>query len=285
VTTPFDFFEERQFFVWATLPRTTQLGSPYCVSLTTKIPNVATIVSNKNLPISCGIVVGSYDPNDKLVKPEQMPPSYNPEDEFVYTIRFQNTGTYYAENVMILDTISSLLRLETFRLLNKSHNCEVKFKPGRIIEFMFKNIMLLDSNTNEPASHGFVQFAMKPMANLPLNTSIGNKGYIYFDFNDPIITNTARTNVSVLGIEVSPEMRLSIAPNPATESCRVEFDTRGKLGTLTLTDALGRTVKSVELQGSGQHNFSVADMPAGLYYLRVNAEGQVLASGKLVIEK
>jgi hypothetical protein len=80
-------------------------------------------------------------------------------------------------------------------------------------------------------------------------------------------------------------MRLSIAPNPATESCRVEFDTRGKLGTLTLTDALGRTVKSVELQGSGQHNFSVADMPAGLYYLRVNTEGQVLASGKLVIEK
>ena len=79
--------------------------------------------------------------------------------------------------------------------------------------------------------------------------------------------------------------RLSIAPNPATESCRVEFDTRGKLGTLTLTDALGRTVKSVELQGSGQHNFSVADMPAGLYYLRVNTEGQVLATGKLVIEK
>jgi hypothetical protein len=80
-------------------------------------------------------------------------------------------------------------------------------------------------------------------------------------------------------------MRLSIAPNPATETCRVEFDTRGKLGTLTLTDALGRTVKSVELQGNGQHDFSVADMPAGLYYLRVNTEGQVLASGKLVIEK
>jgi hypothetical protein len=283
LTTPFGFFEARQFFVWATLSRTTQLGSTYCVTLSAR--NQQGIIGARSTKTDCGIVVGSYDPNDKLVKPEQMPPSYNPENELVYTIRFQNTGTYYDENVMILDTISSLLRLETFRLLNKSHNCEVKFKPGRIIEFQFNNIKLPETSRNEPASHGFVQFAMKPVANLPLNTSIGNKGYIYFDFNDPIITNTARTNVSVLGIEVSPEMRLSIAPNPATETCRVEFDTRGKLGTLTLTDALGRTVKSVELQGSGQHDFSVADMPAGLYYLRVNTEGQVLASGKLVVEK
>jgi uncharacterized repeat protein (TIGR01451 family) len=283
-TTSFDFFEARQFFVWAKLPQTTPLRTPYCVTLSARNQQGG-VIGTRSVKTDCGIVVGSYDPNDKLVKPEQMPPSYNPENELVYTIRFQNTGTYYAENVMILDTISSLLRLETFRLLNKSHNCEVNFKPGRIIEFMFDKIMLPETSRNEPASHGFVQFAMKPVANLPLNTSIGNKGYIYFDFNDPIITNTARTNVSVLGIEVSPEMRLSIAPNPATESCRVEFDTRGKLGTLTLTDALGRTVKSVELQGSGHHDFSVADMPAGLYYLRVNTEGQLLATGKLVIEK
>ena len=78
---------------------------------------------------------------------------------------------------------------------------------------------------------------------------------------------------------------IALIPNPATETCRVEFDTRGKLGTLTLTDALGRTVKSVELQGNGQHDFSVADMPSGVYYLRVNAEGKLLASGKLVVEK
>jgi Leucine-rich repeat (LRR) protein len=94
------------------------------------------------------------------------------------------------------------------------------------------------------------------------------------------------TTPCVLGIESSPEeVRLAVSPNPATETCRVEFDTRGKLGSLTLTDALGRTVKSVALQGSGHHDFSVADMPAGLYYLRVNAEGKLLASGKLVVEK
>ena len=89
----------------------------------------------------------------------------------------------------------------------------------------------------------------------------------------------------VLGIEVSPEGSHLVAPNPATESCRVNYDTRGKLGTLTLTDALGRTVKSVELQGSSQHDFSVADMPSGLYYLRINTEGKLLATGKLVVEK
>lgn len=89
----------------------------------------------------------------------------------------------------------------------------------------------------------------------------------------------------VLGIEVNSEMQLIVSPNPATENCQVDYDTQGKQGALTLTDALGRTVKSVELHGSSQHEFSVADMPTGLYYLRVKIEGQTLATSKLVIQK
>lgn len=89
-----------------------------------------------------------------------------------------------------------------------------------------------------------------------------------------------------LGIEATPpQISLTVAPNPANETCRVEYDTRGKLSTLTLTDALGRVVKSVELENKGQHELSVADVPAGLYYLHVNTAGKISATGKLLIEK
>ena len=50
-----------------------------------------------------------------------------------------------------------------------------------------------DSNINEPNSHGFVSFRIKPQTTVAPNTTIPNKAAIYFDYNAPVITNTAGT--------------------------------------------------------------------------------------------
>jgi hypothetical protein len=95
----------------------------------------------------------------------------------------------------------------------------------------------------------------------------------------------AASSPCVLGIEEGQETSLLVSPNPVTENCWVNYNTEGKQGTLILTDALGRGIKSVELQGSGKYELSVLNMPTGLYYLRVNVEGQILATGKIVVNK
>jgi hypothetical protein len=56
--------------------------------------------------------------------------------------------------------------------------------------FDYKNINLPDSSANEPESHGFVTFQVKQVPNLATGTEINNNVGIYFDLNDPIITNT-----------------------------------------------------------------------------------------------
>jgi hypothetical protein len=62
------------------------------------------------------------------------------------------------------------------------------------MEFKFENILLVDSNTNEPLSHGFVRYRIQPKTNLKsAGDSITNFAAIYFDFNEPVITNTAKT--------------------------------------------------------------------------------------------
>ncbi len=134
----------------------------------------------------------AYDPNDKSVSPvfNYLPTNSSYYDGLYYTIRFQNTGNDTAFRVIITDTLSPWLDFNTFNLLDASHNVAVEFNNiNRALKFSFYNILLPDSNVNEPGSHGKVQFEIKPVANIPSMTLIENKANIYFDLNPPIITN------------------------------------------------------------------------------------------------
>ncbi|MBL0071787.1 MAG: hypothetical protein IPP34_08225 [Bacteroidetes bacterium] len=44
---------------------------------------------------------------------------------------------------------------------------------------------------NESGSQGFVTFRIVPFQGLPDGTVINNEAGIYFDYNPPVITNTA----------------------------------------------------------------------------------------------
>ncbi|MBK9506828.1 MAG: T9SS type A sorting domain-containing protein [Bacteroidetes bacterium] len=64
-----------------------------------------------------------------------------------------------------------------------------------VAHFIFPDIYLADSTTDEPASHGFVVYTIKPKPGLDYNTLITNNAGIYFDFNEPVITNTVSNTV------------------------------------------------------------------------------------------
>jgi hypothetical protein len=61
------------------------------------------------------------------------------------------------------------------------------------LRFLFEDINLEDSTSNEPASHGFILFKAKPRADLAPGTEAASTAYIFFDMNPPIVTNTALT--------------------------------------------------------------------------------------------
>lgn len=163
-------------------------------------------------------VRGSYDPNDKQVYPTHITPGMlDGAQAFEYTVRFQNTGNYPAEFVRVIDTLDSTVDPATFQFLSSSHPCTWRMRGAGIVEFLFENIQLPDSISNEPGSHGFVKFAVKPRPGLMLGTVVKNFCDIYFDFNTPIRTNTAGTQVVYfLPGEPPPAAgKLSAKPNPA----------------------------------------------------------------------
>ncbi len=139
------------------------------------------------------IVVCSYDPNDKQAVPEGYadPHFILADDEIEYRIRFQNTGNAPAEDVMIEDQIEiANLDMTTFYPVSGSHSFSTIVNEDGRIQFVFNNIDLPDSGSNQLGSQGYVVYRIKPVQGIAQETMIHNTANIYFDQNEAVVTNT-----------------------------------------------------------------------------------------------
>lgn len=158
-------------------------------------PSTGDIDTSNNYKQYSYSIINSYDPNNKTVYPAGacFPNYVLMGQQLTYTINFQNTGNAEAIHVNITDELPSGLDINSLDIVSKSHpNLITEILPDNTLRFGFENIYLPDSTTNESASHGFVVFELLPKPLLPIGTTAENKAAIYFDFNEPIITNTVQ---------------------------------------------------------------------------------------------
>ena len=139
----------------------------------------------------------------------------------------------------------------------------------RVVEFRFDGIDLPDSTSNEPESNGFVSYRIKPIGNLQPNEIVENTAYIYFDFNEPVITNTTESWISVGIDEVDSNKNFGISPNPSTGMFNIWAN--GK-ATLQLLDTRGRHLQSSEIDKSG--GLDLTEYQAGVYLMLVEINGE-----------
>jgi uncharacterized repeat protein (TIGR01451 family) len=194
-------------------------GQLYCtnqdtVALSNDLDNIQ--FSNST---NCEIIRNSYDPNDKTGFPAGISEEnvIMRNQEIKYRIRFQNTGNDTAFVVIIRDTLEQFLNPSSVRVGMSSHAYTFA-QEGNKMAFTFNNILLPDSTTNEPASHGFVDFFVKQNPNNPPNYFINNTAHIYFDFNDAIVTNTYTYEVKEIGVgmnKIEDKKSNLFFPNPS----------------------------------------------------------------------
>ncbi|GAB4420851.1 MAG: hypothetical protein OHK0039_34980 [Bacteroidia bacterium] len=233
--------------------------------------------SASNAATSTDEVVGSFDPNDKLVYPI----GYGPEhyilgtDTLYYKVRFQNVGNYYASRVVIYDTLSAHLDPATFVPGPMSHTGSVVLTEGGVLIWTFDNIYLPDSGTNEALSHGFVQFKILPDPDLPDGTAITNGAAIVFDYNEPIFTNhTLNTVVNRLDYEADYLLIFHAYPNPVRDLSRgMVYDLEEgwipvPLAEVVLFDAMGRLADRLDAAGSSEVLLRRSAYRPGVYFVR-----------------
>ena len=245
-----------------------------------------------HISIDCEESRGSYDPNDKRGLPLGYSSAHFIEEgvPINYRVRFQNTGNDTAFDIVILDTISGLLDMKTLEPGASSHEYTFDIIESRTLRFKFSNIMLPDSNVNEPLSHGFLNYTITPVPDLPLETVITNDAAIYFDFNLPVITNETWHTIGENFIPVSTmdvdhySLNVHVYPNPARKQMWFEFgNIQKKHLDLSLYNPLGTHVVTVTTNGEA-YMLNCRVMESGVYFYVVKEAGREVASGKVFIK-
>jgi hypothetical protein len=240
------------------------------------------------------IIVGSLDPNDMLASPGGIGSSHliDQNTRLQYKVRFQNVGNYPASFVTILDTLSEHLDLSTLRLGAASHDYEFKILDNNILKWYFKDIDLVDSLHDEPNSHGFIKFTIKPKPGLSDGTRIINKAAIQFDYNPYLLTNTIISTLN--SVENLPdEFTLHVFPNPGVNEVECylvnkdiykagEQQDRGTLR-LDIYHHTGTHMKSYSFNSHDEINYlDISSFTSGLYYIRYQDDLGLVKIAKLI---
>ena len=245
-------------------------NAPVCFQVIANSPNDP-VHSDDTLNF-CTNVHSGYDPNFKDVYPNTISQSGS---WLTYTIGFQNTGNDTTLNVVVMDTFSSALDPTTFKFLASSFPCNILIQ-GNVAAFTFHHIYLVDSATNEPMSHGWVQFDIKTLSGIPIGNSVSNTASIYFDGNAPVQTNAAIATATngIKKINYG-DFSLSIIPNPADDFAEIVYKLPfEKDGVLKLLNALGQCIQTESLmQGSTHSDLDVTKLPAGIYLIQIMVNG------------
>jgi uncharacterized repeat protein (TIGR01451 family) len=234
----------------------------------------------------CRILVASYDPNEKHVSPEGFGPTHivEPGQRLEYDIHFQNTGNDTAFNIMVVDTLSQYVDLETFQAAGSSHPYTLNIVQvnGKIVlEFHFYNILLPDSTTNLEGSQGYFEYSIEPYANIPLGTEIHNYAQIYFDFNPPVFTNDSWITIDVYdpvadGVEeVSIENDVTVYPNPTTGLISIATAGNVQVESIEIYDIYGKLITTKIIESSTP-SIDFSGYEKGIYFVTIKtANGEV----------
>jgi len=229
----------------------TQLGSDEVISDNTFVLNQT--------------VVNSMDPNDKTclegdyVSPDKI-------GEYVhYMIRFENTGTFPAENIVVKDMIDTdKFDVSSLIPLHASHNYATKI-TGNKVEFIFENINLPFDDAN---NDGYVAFKIKTLPTLVVGNTFSNLANIYFDYNFPIVTNTATTTIVALS---NPSFEFanyfSLYPNPATNELNINLKSTIEINSIQIYNTIGQLVT---VQTGNALKVDVSNLKTGNYFIKIN---------------
>lgn len=264
------------------LPQVTPDGT--VLNFTANItPLAGDINTANNTAVLNQTVVNSYDPNDIAVREGEFIAIDQVEDYLTYTIRFQNMGTAEAVNIRVAGTLDANLDWSTFEPLASSH----AYKANRVndeIEFLYDNINLPHEDADEPGSHGFVVYKIKPKAGVTVGDVMAAQAGIYFDFNDPVMTNIVETTVQeTAGLNENSISSFTVYPNPAAANINLMLANTAADGfNVTLTDVLGKTVLKNSFAGN-QASLSIGSLTSGIYFVTINADGKQ-STKKLVVK-
>lgn len=228
-----------------------------------EIPSDNTFVLNQT-------VFNAYDPNDKIcLEGNTITP--DKAGEYVhYMIRFENTGTANAQNIVVKDMIDTAkFDIASLVPMKGSHSFVTNITSGNKVEFIFENINLPFDDAN---NDGYVAFKIKTVPTLVNGDTFSNSASIYFDYNFPIVTNTATTTIAALNnqdFEFSNYFRLY--PNPVHDVLNITTKETITISSVSIYNTLGQLVVVIP-NAQNTKTIDVSNLTTGNYFIKINSD-------------
>lgn len=214
-------------------------------------------------------VVSSFDPNDKTCTEGPSLPISEVGKYLNYVIRFENTGTANAENIVVKDIIDTTkFDISTLTPISGSASFTTRILNTNQVEFIFENINLPFDDAN---NDGYVAFKIKTKPTLTVGTNINNTANIFFDYNAPITTNTYTVTVfnplSTNDFEFGN--LFTISPVPAKNNLNITIKSPVTVTAINIYNTLGQLVKSTE---NNFESIDVSGLKTGNYFIQITSD-------------
>lgn len=207
-----------------------------------------------------------------------------------YHIYFRNPTADTISRLVIRDTLPASLDLATVSPGAASHEYDFEVYSNGVIKFTFDNIGLMPDGSE--GSEGFVKFKVKQVADNPDGTLIPNQAQLFVGYEAPAATTTYTHKVCTVFTDCLiltdvnepeiPGVEVKAYPNPFASS--IVFEVKGMQNStlkICVFDNQGRLITEQEAQGSSL-TLQRGNMPAGLYTWRLEADGVILNTGKII---
>lgn len=266
-------FETRQILITLNLNspmESPSLNSGDVLNLLALINGLIDEAPQDNTASLSQVVTNSFDPNKKIclegatIGPEKV------GDYVHYVIYFENSGTANAQNIVVKDTVdASKFDVSSLVPVDGSHSFTTRISDSNKVEFIFEDI---DLPFDDAHNDGYVAFKIKTLPGLALNSTFSNTAGIYFDYNFPIVTNTATTIIQALSnqdFEFSDYIRLF--PNPARNILNIQVKNDIQLSSVSVYNTLGQLVLILP-NAIGVDTIDVSSLKTGSYFIKVDSD-------------
>ncbi|TGD59849.1 T9SS type A sorting domain-containing protein [Flavobacterium humi] len=229
---------------------------------TDELPNNNTFTLNQT-------VENSYDPNDITCLEGTSVSTAKIGDYVHYMIRFENTGSANATNIVVKDVVD-LAKFDVNSIVpfNGSHDFYTRIN-GDKVEFIFENINLpFDDATND----GYVSFKIKTKSTLVAGDTFSKNANIYFDYNFPIVTNTATTTIAALGVQdFEFSNYFNVYPNPVHDVLTISAKETIEISSISIYNTIGQLVMVIP-NAKNIKTVDVSNLASGNYFIKIQSD-------------
>lgn len=229
-----------------------------------------------------------------------------PETELEYTIIFTpDQAADTTGRVVIRDTLSDLLDLNSLEMGAASHPYDFTLYQNGVLKITFDSIHLLAGGgtggaVNNPSQKGYVTFRLSQKPNNAIGSIISNRAAVYFDYRTPEVSSEVRHTVGCQELFDSNclltnttnyfenlRVNINVFPNPMTEWTMVHIEGwKGSSDTefeFILTDLFGRELRRETFSGD-QVQITRQNLPKASYFYELRGDGLPIGKGKLFVQ-